>query len=227
MIIRAIINYFRTGDIASALVMLASLAMIFLVAMPVHEWAHAYTAHKQGDDTGRLAGRMTINPMAHLTLIGCLMIAFIGFGYAKPVPVNVNNLKNGRKSFALVSFAGPLSNLAMGFVALLFLEFFEAVVNPSSMIAQVLYVFFYYFATINISLAIFNLIPIPPLDGSRIFTLILPEKYFYILAKYERYIMIGLFALIMVGVFDKPLAWLNGIVFNALDWVAALPFRWL
>ncbi|MCR5782686.1 MAG: site-2 protease family protein [Clostridia bacterium] len=227
MIFRAIFNYFRTGDIASALVMLASLAMIFLVAMPVHEWAHAYTAHKQGDDTARLQGRMTINPMAHLTLIGCLMIAFIGFGYAKPVPVNINNLKNGRKSFALVSLAGPISNMLMGFIALLFLKFFETVIIPQSMVARVLYVFFYYFSTINISLAVFNLIPIPPLDGSRILTLVLPDKYFYVLAKYERYIMIAVFALIMFGALDKPLSWLTGTIYNALDKVASLPFMWL
>lgn len=215
------------GQPAQALVMLASIAMIFLISMPVHEFAHAWTAHKLGDDTARLAGRMTINPVAHLSLLGSLMILIAGFGFAKPVPVNINNLKNGKSSFALVSVAGPISNLIMGFIGLVFLELFNALVSPASTAAQVFAVFFLYFARINISLAVFNLIPLPPLDGSRILGLIIPDKYYYVILKYERYIMIGVLVLLYIGVLDIPLSWLTGLIYNAFDWFAGLMFSWI
>ena len=225
--IRVIIDAFRNGEPAQAMIALASLAMILLVSMPVHEFAHAWTAHKLGDDTARLAGRMTVNPSAHLSLLGSLMIIIAGFGFAKPVPVNINNLKNGKSSFALVSVAGPISNLIMGFAGLIFLEFFNAVLSPSSTAAFVVYLFFLYFARINISLAVFNLIPLPPLDGSRLLGLVIPDKYYYLILKYERYIMIAVLLLLYIGVLDRPLSWLTGVVYGAFDWIAKLMFAWI
>lgn len=221
-------SYMREGNYAQLFVQLAAMLFVVFCTMPVHEYAHARMAVRLGDDTPRLAGRLTIRPMAHIDPIGAIMIFLVGFGYAKPVPVNINNLKNGRKSFALVAFAGPLSNLIM---ALLFL-FCGAIVtvlyvNTSlpQAVFTVFYYFFYFAASVNISLAVFNLIPVPPLDGSRIVGLFIPQSFYYKVMKYERYIMIAMFLLIWTGILSKPLSFLSGWVYNGLNWVAVLPFR--
>ncbi len=229
--IRELIDLIRNGDWASFFMEMAAIALIVFVCFPVHECAHAWMAMKQGDQTARLKGRLTLNPMAHLDLIGSIMILLVGFGYAKPVPVNPNNLKNGKKSFALVALAGPVSNIIMAFIALILLNIWAVVYDHTQAINETLFavlaVFFRYAATINIGLAIFNLIPIPPLDGSRILTLVLPEKYYFKIMEYERYIMIGVFALIFFGVLDWPLQKLTELVYQGLGFVAGLPFRWL
>lgn len=221
-----IIDYLRNGEYALLFIQIASLLFVVFCTLPVHEYAHARTAVKLGDDTPRLAGRLTLNPMAHLDPIGALMILLVGFGYAKPVPVNANNLKNGRKSFALVAVAGPASNIIMALIFLLF----KAVVDSAAgvlpgAVYTVLAYFFYYAASVNISLAVFNLLPIPPLDGSRILTLILPSKAYYKIMRYERYIMIAVFVLIWTGILNYPLSFLSRLVYRGLNWLATLPFR--
>ncbi len=224
----SLISYIRSGDYVMLIVKLASLLFVVLFTMPVHEYAHAWTAVKLGDDTPRLTGRLTLNPKAHIDPIGALMILIVGFGYAKPVQVNINNLKNGRKSYAVVALAGPVSNLIMAFIFL----FLGAIVNSLYLntsfpeaVYVILYYFLYFAASVNISLAVFNLIPIPPLDGSRILTLVLPEKYYYTLMRYERYIMIALFILIWIGLLDTPLNFLVNLVYKGFNWLATLPFR--
>ncbi|MBQ8209316.1 MAG: site-2 protease family protein [Clostridia bacterium] len=222
-----IMDYISSGQYEMIFIQAASILFVIFCTLPVHEYAHAWMAVRLGDDTPRLAGRLTLRPMAHIDPIGAIMIFLVGFGYARPVSVNMHNLKNGRKSFALVALAGPVSNLIMAFIFLVCKTVVDVLFVKAGIpvaVYTVLAYFFIYAASINISLAVFNLLPIPPLDGSRIFNLILPEKYYYTVMRYERYIRLALFVLLWIGVLSKPLMWLSDIVYSGLNWVASLPF---
>lgn len=210
------------SGIEIAILFLARLFVVFCT-LPVHEYAHAFVADKLGDKTARLSGRLTLNPMAHIDLLGAIMILFVGFGYAKPVPVNPRNFKNPKKGMALTALAGPFSNILMA-VVFMFLSNVLSLFG-SSLFVQAFYVFFSFAASINIGLAVFNLIPIPPLDGSRVLELLIPDKYYYKFAQYERYIVIVIFGLIIFGVLDAPLAFLQNHLYSALNYVVSLPFR--
>lgn len=200
-------------------------ARVFVVfcVLPIHEYAHAYVATKLGDQTARLSGRLTINPLAHLDAIGAIMIFLVGFGYAKPVPVNPRNFKDPKKGMALTAIAGPLSNIIMS-VVFMFLYHIAALFS-ANVITSSIVSFLIFSASINIGLAVFNLIPIPPLDGSRILQLLIPNKYYFKFAQYERYIILVVFALILFGVLDGPLSFLNKILFTGIDFLVGLPFR--
>lgn len=210
------------SGIEIAILFLARLFVVFCT-LPVHEYAHAFVADKLGDKTARLSGRLTLNPMAHIDILGAIMILFVGFGYAKPVPVNPRNFKNPKKGMALTALAGPFSNILMA-VVFMFLSNVLSLFG-SSVFVQAFYVFFSFAASINIGLAVFNLIPIPPLDGSRVLELLIPDKYYYKFAQYERYIVIVIFALIIFGVLDAPLAFLQNHLYSALNYIVSLPFR--
>lgn len=210
------------SGIEIAILFLARLFVVFCT-LPVHEYAHAFVADKLGDKTARLSGRLTLNPMAHIDILGAIMILFVGFGYAKPVPVNPRNFKNPKNGMAFTALAGPFSNILMAIVFMLLSNVLS--LFGSSLFVQAFYVFFSFAASINIGLAVFNLIPIPPLDGSRVLELLIPDKYYYKFAQYERYIVIVIFGLIVFGVLDAPLAFLQNHLYSALNYVVSLPFR--
>lgn len=210
------------SGIEIAILFMARLFVVFCT-LPVHEYAHAFVADKLGDKTARLSGRLTLNPMAHIDILGAIMILFVGFGYAKPVPVNPHNFKNPKKGMAITALAGPFSNILMAVVFMFLSNVLSLFGN--SLFVQAFYVFFSFAASINIGLAVFNLIPIPPLDGSRVLELLIPDKYYYKFAQYERYIVIVIFALIIFGVLDAPLAFLQNHLYSALNYIVSLPFR--
>lgn len=200
-------------------------AMVFVVfcTLPLHEFAHAFVADKLGDDTPRKMGRLTISPLAHISPLGALMIFLCGFGYAKAVPVRMRNFKKPKRDMAIVALAGPFCNLIQAFVYMLLYSFVTSIEwSNQAMILCAL--FFYFAAEVNVGLAVFNLLPIPPLDGSRLATAFLPAKYYYKVMQYENQIRIILFVLIISGVLSKPLSFISGLIFTLISFITQLPF---
>ena len=213
-----IFDLIRNGFSLSLLINLLARVFIVFCVLPVHEYAHALLATKQGDPTARLSGRLTLNPLAHIDPIGGLMIFLVGFGYAKPVPVNIRNFKNRKKGMAITAVAGPVSNLIMAFLALLVMNILMArFASSTATVLDVTRLFLEFNAAININLAVFNLLPIPPLDGSRLAAVVLPDRLYYQIMQYERYIMIGVLFLLVTGILSRPLLGLSSLVFSGFD----------
>ena len=158
---------------------------VMLVALATHESAHGYAAYKLGDPTARNLGRITLNPVKHFDLFGFLSMLVFHIGWAKPVPINARHFKKPRRDMAITGAAGPLSNIALALIHLIALRVF------------MIYLL-YMGVAMNIVLAVFNLIPIPPFDGSRIFYVFLPPKMYWGIMKYERYIMLGCILLLFL-----------------------------
>ena len=206
-----------------------------LIALSVHECAHAWAAYKLGDPTAKNFGRMTINPLKHLDPLGVLCMIIAGFGWARPVPVTSRNLQKPRRDMVLISLAGPASNIVLAFFGLLVLRIMEALVLPAlsptslsnfgiSAIVMLLE-FLVLFCSLNAGLAIFNLLPIPPLDGSHLLALILPSRIYFKYVRYERYISFVLVLLLVFDVLDTPLFYLRSYLMMGLEWIIGLiPF---
>jgi Zn-dependent protease len=180
-----------------------------LIALVVHEYAHALAAEYMGDDTPRMMGRLTLNPVAHIDPVGALMLLVAQFGWAKPVMINPNNFRNWRRGEICVSLAGPMSNLLTGFIALLLqVIFIKLHLFSGTALSTVLSLIVIY----NINFAIFNMIPLPPLDGSRVLMCFLPEEWNYKLASIERYSFLILIGLMMTPFFSYILIPLQRLI---------------
>ncbi|MBR2876396.1 MAG: site-2 protease family protein [Clostridia bacterium] len=211
------------AEFINLIVYLGAMAFVVFCTLPLHEYAHALVAVKLGDRTPMIAGRLSINPMAHLSPVGALMIFLFGFGYAKPVEVRMRNFKKPKRDMALVAVAGPLCNILQAFVYGFLFAFVNSKSGSNMGLVAIAY-FFFYAMQVNVSLAVFNLLPIPPLDGSRIATALLPSKYYYKIMEYERYIIIGVFILLFTGVLSTPLNWLTDLLLGVILLVVNIPF---
>lgn len=205
----------------SSLTSMAATLLAVLLAITLHELAHGYAAYCLGDNTAKAAGRLTLNPISHLDPIGALMMLIAGFGWAKPVPVNPFFFKGNRTTgMMLVSFAGPLTNLIVAYIA-----YTIFVAGHGFYQIPFLYEFLNYCIVLNVYLAVFNLIPIPPLDGSKILAGFLPKQTAYkFLTTMEQYGFLFLMALILLDITDLfiyPVA--NGIL-DAYGWILNLIF---
>ncbi len=212
-------------DLLQFIISIGATVFVVFCATPLHEYAHALIAVKLGDNTPLNRGRLTINPMAHIDPIGAAMIFLFGFGYAKPVEVRMRNFKKPKRDMALVALAGPVCNLLQSIVFLFLynLFLFIAIKNGNDRISY-LGLFFFIAANININLAVFNILPVPPLDGSRLLTALLPSKYYFKIMEYERYIMIGLMVLLFTGILTTPLSIVSNLVLYAFEALTSIPF---
>ncbi len=201
------------------IVTIVSRLIVLLIALPIHETAHAYISYKLGDPTAKMLGRLSLNPINHIDPMGAVSMMLVGIGWAKPVPIDPRYYKNRKGGMALSALAGPMSNLILAYFSMIITKVFLwlSVLNPTSDIIYWAYYLFYMMTIINISLCIFNLIPIPPFDGSRIFGVVLPEKWYFGIMKYERYILVAIFALLWSGLLDTPLSVASTFIFNLLD----------
>ena len=194
--------------------------------MPIHEWAHGFVSTLLGDPTPRYQGRLTLNPMAHVDMMGAAGILLFGIGWAKPVQVNARYYKNPKWGMVLVALAGPIANLVLSFIAVVLLYLFSlfdffTIDSISSFFVTVAYISTY--------LAVFNLIPIPPFDGSRILFAVLPQRHYFKIMQYERYIFMGLMALFLldsrIGIISGTIGVLAQRLLNSIANLALLIFR--
>ena len=195
-----------SGNWRSAIIYLLFSLIVVVFALSVHEAAHGYVAYKMGDPTAKNLGRLTINPGKHIDPIGFIAMLLFGFGWARPVPINTRNFKNPKWGMALSGIAGPVANFIMGTIGAALYGFtyplcykwtFEG--GFLSSLANVLPLFFLLLSLYNYIFMAFNLIPLPPFDGSRFFYAFLPVKVYFKVMKYERYILIGLFVLLFIS----------------------------
>lgn len=218
---------------------------VLLIALSVHESAHGYVAYKLGDPTARNLGRITLNPIKHFDLLGFLCMMLVHIGWAKPVPIVSRNFKNPRRDMALTGAAGPISNLCLAILNLIVLRiamifvtdrfaeeayafklsyFLETGFTGSfafTVVSIIMYIL-YLGVMMNVIFAIFNLIPIPPFDGSRIFYVFLPPKWYFGIMKYERIIMMVFFVLLAFGFLAGPLSIIEGWIINGLMWLVGM-----
>jgi Zn-dependent protease len=187
------------------------LAVPILYSIIIHELAHGWVANRLGDPTARLAGRLSLNPLKHLDPVGTLMLLFFGFGWAKPVPINLGNIRNQRQGLIMVSAAGIAANIALAFAALLG----GRLLSPSA--SGEIKLILYYMAQINIVLAAFNLIPIPPLDGSKILMGFMSSRFQYSFSRVEPYGFFIIIGLLYIGALDPVIAFFRWIILSFIS----------
>ena len=199
-----------------------------LIALTFHEFAHGYTAYKLGDPTAKNLGRLTLNPLRHLDILGTLCMIFFHFGWAKPVPINARYFKKPKRDVALTAAAGPIMNFILAFVGVLvyrilirIFTLFPATSDFTYYLQYSAVTLFSYFRVLNLSLGVFNLIPVPPLDGSRIFGIFLPAKWYFGIMKYEKYIQLVLLVLLWTGLLTTPLSSLVSLISRGMQWLVS------
>ena len=207
------------------LMMLIARVIIILLVLPLHEFAHAWVARLCGDDTADSKGRLTLNPFSHVDPFGAILLLLTGFGWAKPVPINPNRMRNPRTGVIWTSLAGPASNLLIAFVMMIPFRILESIPISSEAMyntLSIIYSILYFFILVNIGLAVFNLIPIPPLDGSKILYGLLPDSVYFGIMRYENWLSLILFVVLFSGVLDGPLISIRTVIFDGMNNLCAL-----
>lgn len=240
-------------DVLQVVVTMLLGVVALLISITVHEVSHGYAAYKLGDDTAKINGRLSLNPFAHINPVSFGLLVFlmllsalsgsgsgfvmsvlsvmICFTFANPVPVGGSSLKNPRRDMAIISIAGPLSNIIVAFLAIVLLKYLSyfaisgVIAIKSEFTYNIIYFSLYflsYTAQLNVGLAMFNLVPIPPLDGSKILYCFLPKKALYVFVKYEKYITLVLALMLIFNLLDAPLNWAGNHVLNGLQFLVGL-----
>ena len=197
-----------------------------LICITFHELSHGFVAYRLGDDTAKSMGRLTLNPIKHIDKMGLLMMIAFRFGWAKPVPVNMWNFKNPKRGMAITALAGPISNIVLSAFFLLFLGFFYRPLLNAGTFGLVIIEMMEVTAYLSVALAIFNLLPIPPLDGSKVLFSVLPNETYFKLMRYEQYGMILLMAFIwLTRTIGSPLSGATVAVYRGIYNIAEWSFE--
>lgn len=195
-----------------------------LICITLHELAHGYTAYRLGDNTAKNAGRLTLNPIKHIDPFGLLMMIVARFGWAKPVPVNMYNFKKPKRGMAITALAGPFMNVIIAIVSL----FTYGLLYPLLYGTNAGSIFLSMFSTmayLSCAFAVFNLLPIPPLDGSKILFSFFPDNVYSTILKYERYVMGLLMILVYTGLLARPLSVFAKGLYDGVFWAAEMGFK--
>ncbi len=217
-----------SAGLQSTLYLLVIRLIVALIALPIHECAHGYAAMRMGDRTAERQGRLTLNPLAHFDIFGTAAIILFGFGWAKPVPINPLNFEKPKKGMMISSLAGPLSNIGLAFISMVLYKFtyIPAYMGITGAFLSTVQTFLLYMVSINITFGVFNMIPIPPLDGSRLATYFLPRRLYFKIMQYENIIFIGLLVVLWLGILDGPITFVSSAVTSLLDFITR-PIDWL
>ncbi|MEE0434546.1 MAG: site-2 protease family protein [Peptococcaceae bacterium] len=195
--------------------------LAIIPAMCIHEYAHGWMSYKLGDPSPKYDGRLSLNPLHHIDLLGALFLIVFNFGWAKPVQVNPRYYKNPKRGMALVALAGPVANFILALLCLIVNNIILRVTGGSvGMVVYYLYDFFLLSAMVNVGLGVFNLIPLPPLDGSKVLAMFLPTRWYYNYMRIEQWGFVALFLLLALGVLSRPLFYLRSGVLSYLDFIA-------
>lgn len=206
---------------------------VIMFALCVHECSHGYAAKLMGDPTAYNLGRLTLNPIKHIDPLGGLMMLLVGFGWAKPVPINSRYFKNPKWGMAISALAGPVSNLLFAYIffwgkvavcnAFDIFEYGGSIYAPpeTGTFVIALYLLCEIGILLNLSLAVFNLLPVPPLDGSRILFVLLPERAYFAVMQYEQYISIAIMIMLFTGVLTAPLSALRSMIYNFFEFTVS------
>ena len=221
----SVTDFLRNMDWWGLLTLLVSAASA-LLCITVHELSHGLAAYRLGDPTAKNAGRLSLNPIRHLDLVGLVMLLVVKVGWAKPVPVDARYFKRPRQGMALTALAGPASNFILAFLAV-GVSSLVWHLAPFNRITLVVLCFCSNMALLSVGLGLFNMIPISPLDGSKVLYALLPDKAYFTILRYEKYVMGALILLTFLGVFQRPLSFLMLHVLQGFCFVTGMPLDWL